>query len=260
MFHQSSQTPLYFINSVFGPWNVGNHNFETLSIGTMDFWVEIYNKSRSECKNDNNTEGMVCFKRILTLSNPRLRESNKPASVWAVSAMAWMFLCRQKIKKKEWKPMAYQSPLAPSSSHILWDWQTVLSPKIRQRKIKTDGQDGALAGALTCSLQAPRDLLYSPQYFPLPPCPCSLPCSLWSLFHVAHGTNKYRGTPSTYTNADSDLSISPRPSAGQVASFFPKLDRQPWLTNHEDRLSCPLRRSKNQLSFFFFCFVKWMLY
>lgn len=157
--------------------------------------------------------------------------------------------------------MAYHSPLAPSSSHILWDWQTVLSPKIRQRKMKTDGQDGALAGALTCSLRAPRDLLYSPQYFPLPPCPCSLPCSLWSLFHVAHGTNKYRGTPSTYTNADSDLSISPRPSAGQVASFFPKLDRQPWLTNHEDRLSCPLLRSKNQLSFFFSvllneCFIK----
>lgn len=104
MFHQSSQTPLHFINSVFGPWNVGNPNLETLSIATMDFWVEFYNKSRSECKNDNNTEGMVCFKRILTLSNPRLRESNKPASVWAVSAMAWMFLCRQKIKKRNESP------------------------------------------------------------------------------------------------------------------------------------------------------------
>lgn len=142
--------------------------------------------------------------------------------------------------------MAYQPPLAPFSSHILWDGQTVFSPKIGQRKMKIDGPDGALAGALTCSLQAPRDLLYS-----FPPS-LSLLFALFSviLFHVAHGTNKYRGTPSTYTNADSDLSISPCPSAGQVTSFFPELDRQPWLTNHEDRLSCPLLRSKKHFFFF----------
>lgn len=163
-------------------------------------------------------------------------------------SVPWLrcFCAPQKFLLKNGKPMAYQPPLAPFSSHILRNWQLVFSPKIGQRKMKTDGPDGALAGALTCSLQAPRDLLYS-----FPPS-LSLLFALFSviLFHVAHGTNKYRGTPSTYTNADCDLSISPCPSAGQVTSFFPELDRQPWLTNHEDRLSCPLLRSKNQLFFF----------
>lgn len=188
------------------------------------------------------------FRDALSLSG--LWECNK--SQWAASAIGWVFLSTPKNKKG--KSMAYQPPLAPFSSHILWDWQTVFSPKIGQRKMKTDGPDGALAGALTCSPQAPRDLLYS-----FPPS-LSLLFALFSviLFHVAHGTNKYRGTPSTYTIADSDLSISPRPSAGQVTSFFPEHDRQPWLANHEDRLLCLLLLSKNQL--FFFCFAKWKLY
>lgn len=219
-----------------------------LEVGMIDKldWVEIYSKSRLQYRNDNNEERMVCFKRIFLCSFKVWTSGMQQVSVSSSCRGLGVFV---HPTNKKGKPMAYQPPVAHFSSHILWDWQTVFSPKIGQRKMKTDGPDGALAGALTCSLQAPRDLLYS-----FPPS-SSLLFALFSviLFHVAHGTNKYRGTPSTtYTNADSDLSISPCPSAGQVTSFFPELDPQPWLTNHEDRLSCPLLRSKNQ-KFFFLC-------
>lgn len=136
---------------------------------------------------------MVCFKRILRCSfKPYASRSQRVCASSKYHDLG-VFVHTQKIKRGKACGVSVTSGsvLKPP---IATDWQTVLSPKIGQRKMKTDGQDRALAGALTCSLQVSRDLLYS---HPPPPSLSLLFAPFFViLFHVAHGTNKDRGSPS----------------------------------------------------------------
>lgn len=92
------------------------------------------------------------------LLNPMLLEANESAS--SKYHDLGVFVHTQKIKRGKACGVSVTSGSVVKPP-IATDWQTVLSPKIGQRKMKTDGQDRALAGALTCSLQVSRDLLYS---------------------------------------------------------------------------------------------------
>lgn len=196
--------------------------------------------------------GEGLFQKCDGLSNSFQSEANC-VSVWAASVMTCVRVCVPKCIQKTDACGVSVTSRSAFQPRIVTDWQTEPRPKIGQRKTKTDGQDGELARALTCSLQAPFDLLYFPPFSPLL-VPALCPPASVIPFHVAQGTNKSKEglPPDTTLIPIFYITLSFR--AGRVTPVFSKprptaLANQPW------RLSFISAATIQQPTFFFFFFL-----
>lgn len=165
--------------------------------------------------------------------------------LWLVCVFVYRSVSRRRM------PVVYQSPLTQSPSHVLWQIGRQsrglkLGREKRRQMDKTESWHEPWPALCRLHLTYFTFLPFSPRLVPAL-CP---PASVIP-FHVAQGTNKSKEGLPPDTSADSYLSISRCPSElDESPPFSPNLDRQPWLTNHEDCLSSPLQQSNNQLFFF----------